>query len=150
MKQYGTATVYGIDGTIQYDAETAIAAFPEAIEGEQRVQIEEFLDGYGELIGFRKFDEREYADVTIIPKKIAGTGSLDAAKAALAYPACPCKVTLASLPDSTATDIDHNGEYIYVGGARRTMVRGAAALRITVFKPKSSALTVDQLITEAV
>src|SRR4051812_19354292 len=94
MNQYGTASVYSVDGTIQYNGASAIAAFPESVEGEQRVQIEEFMSGIGELIGFKKADQREYLDLTIVPKRTAtGTGDIDAALGALAYPTVPSKIT---------------------------------------------------------
>jgi hypothetical protein len=149
---YGTASVAGADGDITING-AAIAAFPDSVEEEQRASIEEFLDGYGELIGFRKSDEREYCDVTIIPKSPAAAGSLDAALKALKYPTVPSKVTLVLRPEATTFDLNGNPatavntEYVYTGGARRTRVRGQAALRLTCFKPKTSPLNVTQLVT---
>jgi hypothetical protein len=150
---YGTASVYNVDGDIQINGATAIAAFPDSIEEEQRAQIEEFMDGYNELIGLRKSDEREYCDVTIIAKKPAGAGSIDSAIAAMKFPPVPARISLTLRPESTAFDLNGNPataaniDYIYTGGARRTRVRGQAALRLTCFKPKSSPLTVPQLLT---
>jgi hypothetical protein len=150
---YGTASVYNVDGAIIVDTGTAIAAFPDSIEEEQRAQIEEFLDGFNELIGFRKSDEREYCDLNIIPKKSPAASSIQAALASLKFPPVPCRINLTLLPESTAFDLNGNpatatnSDYIYVGGARRTRVRGQAALRLQCFKPKSSPLTVVQLLT---
>jgi hypothetical protein len=151
-QMFGTASVYNVDGDIELNG-AAIAAFPDSLEEEQRAQMEEFMDGFNELIGFRKSDEREYCDLTIIPKKTAGANSVDAALKALKYPANPSKVVLVLRPESTTYDINGdpavaaNKEYIYAGGARRTRVRGQAAMRLQCFKPKSSPLTVDQLLT---
>jgi hypothetical protein len=150
---YGTASVYNVDGDIIVDTGTAIAAFPDSIEEEQRAKIEEFMDGFEELIGLRKSDVREYCDVTIIPKKVAGTGSLDAVLKSLKFPPVPSRINLTLRPDSTTFDINGNpatpanSDYIYTGGARRTRVRGQAAMRLTCFKPLSSPLTVVQLLT---
>lgn len=149
MTQYGTASVYGIDGTVQYDGATAIAAFPEEAELENPVKMDEFLDGLGEFIGGRVFDKREVCNLTLIPKKTAAAGSLDAALKALKFPAAPCKVTLAALPDTGANDIGHNGDYMYWGGGRRTLHRGQAALRILVWRSTTSPLSTAQLLTQA-
>jgi len=150
MKQYGTASVWGVDGTVVIDGADAIAAFTNSVEGEQRASIEEFMDGYKELLGFRKHDEREYCNLMIIPKKIAGSGSLADAMKALKYPPIPAKITLSNLPDTGSSDLGHNGDYIYLGGAQRTFVDGQGAIRLSCFRPKTSSLTVAQLLTEAV
>lgn len=162
MLQYGTATVAGADGTVAYDAEAALAAFTDSIESEQRVTVEELMDGFGELLGFRKSDERVY---------LTGSGSLQKTLVSLKFPPVPSKVTFtpnANLDLSSAIAgaggqapaakgelygdpalSPKANEYIYVGGARRTMVRGQGALQLTCFRPKSSDLTVAQLLTVA-
>lgn len=153
MTQYGTASVYGVDGTVTISG-SALAAFVDSFEGEHDVQIDEFMSGFGELIGFRKHDERERVDLIIVPKKTAASGSLNDALKALAYPASPVKVTLTNVPDTdtagghSANEIGHNTDYIYTRGARRTMVEGRAALRMPIFRPKTSPLTVDQLVAQ--
>jgi hypothetical protein len=147
MKQYGNASVYGVDGSVQIDGGTAIAAFTDSVDGEHKAQIEEFLDGNSEVIGFRKFDERLMADLTIIGKSSV---SKAAAQSALAYPPIPCKITLSSFPEEAGETVKHNGDYIYLGGAKKTRVRGQAALKLTCFRPLTSSLTVAQLLTEIV
>lgn len=153
MTQYGTASVYGIDGVIQYDLATAIAAFPESATFEAQSKMDEFLDGNSEFIGHRKYDKREYADLVLIPKKTAALGSLNDALKALKFPTDPCKVTLSNVPDTNtdgghaANEIGHNGDYMYYGGAQRTMSRGQAALRIRVWRSLTSPLTTGQLLT---
>lgn len=159
MTQHGVASVIGSDGTVVYDAQPAIAAQVDSIEGEHRVTVEESFDTFGEVDGFRKADEREMMTITISPKKAAAAGSLQNALAALKYPPVPCKVVFtphASL-ETTAKELfgdpaasPAGNEYIYTGGARRTMLdRQKAALVIPCWKPKSSAKTVAQLLTAA-
>ena len=148
--------MWGIDGTMAITG-SAVACQLESIEGEHRVQVEEFMSGLGELIGFRKHDEREFVDITIVPKVAAASGSLDDALEALRYPTVPAKVAFTSMLDTAAKELygdsaasPKTNEYIYVGGARRTMVgRNQAALKLQAFRPKTSPLTIDQLLTEA-
>lgn len=156
MIQYGNATHWGVDGTGKLNGSgTALDAFVEAIDGDSRAQIEEFLDGFGELIGFRKRDERLFLNLTLVPKKVAAAGSLAAATAALKYFPIPSRFSLSGFPDNAAFDLwgdltnAVNADYIYVGGQTRTMARTQAATRITIFRPTSSALTVAQLLTVA-
>lgn len=170
MTQYGTASVVGADGTITYDGSTAIAAFANNIEQEQRVQIEEFMDGFGELLGFRKADEREYMTLTLIPKAViaaGGTSAKNDALLAMKYPSVPSLIyftpnsviEIASTKDlfgnpagTPAAGSEFANQWIYVGGARRTFAQGAggqAALQLVGFKAKSSPLTAAQLVTVA-
>lgn len=155
MTQLGTASVWGVDGTVAYDGAAAIAGFVESAEGEDQAQFDEFISGVGELLGWRKCNAREIYDLTIVPKKAAAAGSLNDALKALAYPPSPCKVTIAGMADTdtvgshAANEIGHNGDYIYLTGARRTFVRGQAAIRMRIMRPKTSPLTVAQLLTVA-
>lgn len=142
MQTHGVATVFGVKGTVTHSG-FAVAAIPDGAEGEHTATMEEFLDGEGELIGWTKSNERETLEIVLTPK--AGAG--DDAKKALKYPAIPSKVNLSGFAESAGTDLNVNGDYAYVGGARRTLTpRGRAALRIPLFRPKSSPLTIDQLI----
>ena len=151
MKMYGTASVYGVDGTCAIDGAAAIAAKPESVEGTDQATVEESLDGNGELDGFNIRDNREVINLTLMPKKAAGTGSLNDAKLALVYPPIPAKITLAGFITTSGTDaLEINGDYIYTGGAQRSVLRGNAVLRLTCFKPITSGKTVTELLTEAV
>jgi hypothetical protein len=155
MQQFGTASVYGIDGTAAYDGGLAIAAFVSGYAGEDQMKVDEFMSGLGEFIGARTYDQREFLDLTLTPKKTAAAGSLNDALKALKYPPKPAKVTVAGLPDTdtagghSANEIGHNGDYMYWGGARRTMHQGQAALQIRVWRSLTSPLTTAQLLTVA-
>ena len=169
MQQYGTATVIGVDGTVAYEDEAAIAGFADSVETEHRVTVEDFMDSFGELLGFRKSDERIVLMLTIIPKVAAAAGSLQKTLAALKFPAVPSKVTFVTTQDLTdaiggaagqapaakgelygdPSASPKGNEYIYTGGARRTHVRGQGALQLVVWRSKSSSLTVAQLLAVA-
>ncbi|ODU25078.1 MAG: hypothetical protein ABS95_01105 [Verrucomicrobia bacterium SCN 57-15] len=151
-KQYGTASAYGVDGTLAVDAvEALLSAFPETVDGEHNATIEELMSGgKNNLIGFRVSNQREVVNITLVPKS---TTSEDDAISALKYPPVPCKIIFTPTPgigDNTAHDLygAASAEYIYVGGARRTQVRGRAGLQITAFRPVDGELTVSQLLTE--
>jgi hypothetical protein len=155
MQQFGTASVYGIDGTAAYDGGLAVAAFVSGYAGESQSKVDEFISGTGEFIGSRAYDKREYLDLTLTPRKTAALGSLNDALKALAYPPTPAKVVLTNLPDTdtagghAANEIGHNGDYMYYGGARRTMHQGQAALQVRVWRSLTSPLTTAQLLTLA-
>ena len=144
MLQYGTASVYGIDGTIKYVA-TAIAAIADSLEHEQTAEIDEFKNGLNQLLGFYKSDSRLIVDLTLVPKST----TLDLAKKGLAFPDQPSKINLSGFVDDTTTALLINGDYIYVRGARRSIVRGQATLRLQAFRPLDlpSGMTIDQLCT---
>jgi len=147
MTYTGSATVKGVDGTVSF-AGVAVAAIPDSVEGEHTAELEEFKNGLNQLIGFSKSDERYSVDIVLFPKA-AGTA---AARGALTYPDVPSKVTLAGLPESAAPDtVLLNGDYIYTGGAARSVVRGQNALRLRCFRPLDlpAGVTITTLIAAA-
>ncbi|MHC1762922.1 MAG: hypothetical protein AB9869_01265 [Verrucomicrobiia bacterium] len=142
--QYGLASVYGVDGTVTHTGAAAAYVIPDSVEGEHGADIEEFRNGYNQLIGFHKSNERVAVNLTLIPK----AATLANADKGLAYPAIPSKVTLDGFVESgDGTTLD--GDYIYVGGASRTVVRGQASLRLPIFRPLNlpSGVTITTLVT---
>lgn len=144
-QQFGTASVYGIDGTIKFVA-TAIAAIADSLEHEQAATVDEFKNGTNQLLGFYKSDERLVVDLTLIPK----AATLDLAKKGLAFPDAPSKINLSGFPEDAALSLKINGDYIYVSGARRSIVRGQATLKLQAFRPLDlpQGVTVDTLVTQ--
>jgi hypothetical protein len=144
MTQYGTASVYGIDGTIKYVA-TAIAAIADSLEHEHTAEIDEFKNGLNQPMGFYKSDERLVVDLTLIPKST----TLDLAKKGLAFPDSPSKINLSNFHEDSTSAVKINGDYIYLRGARRSIVRGQATLRLQAFRPLDlpAGMTVDGLVT---
>ena len=158
MTQYGTATVRGADGSVTYNGTTpAIAALSDAVEVEDRANVEELLNGQGELIGFSKRDVREYATITLM----AAGSTLNAAKQALKFPPIPSVIyfTPNAEIESTAKELfgdpaatpaagsEFANRWIYVGGGRRSMSQGVATLQLTCFKAKTSPKTAAELTT---
>jgi len=141
MRYRGTATIYGADGTVKHNT-TALAAIVESLENEQTANIEELKDGQNRLVGFAISDDRETVDLTLVP---ASTTSVANALAALAFPALPLLIKLSDFALDAL-----NGDYIYMGGCRRSFTaRGKAAVRIRIFKPtESGGKTVAELLTE--
>ena len=145
-----------VDGTVSIDGASAIATLLDSAEGEQRCNVEDFMDGNDDLIGMKFSDEREHVELVLFAKGGVGAGSLTAARQALRYPPVPARITFTATingtteaVDAAAPNIGLNGDYIYSGGARRALVKGRAALRIPCWKPKSSPMTVAQLLTLA-
>lgn len=140
MLLFGKATVHGISGTV---TTPAIAAISESIESEHTADVEEHIGGDGELRGFGVANERFNVDLTLIPD----AASQDAANGSMAKITIPSKVTLAGFPSKSGSDtVAINGDYIYKGGMRKTIVKGQATFRLPIFRPLSSSLTVDQLV----
>lgn len=164
MKQFGLATVIGLDGAYKLNgAATFAAATVEQAEAEGRAEVEELTDGYKELLGFHVANERDVYDLTIVPRAATpGADALTKTVEALRLPPIPSKVTI-KLQANTLTATQTKGalgystevgagdeiHMIYAGGARRTMMNGKAALRLQAFIPKTSPLTVDNLLTLA-
>jgi hypothetical protein len=144
MQQFGAASVYGVAGTI-----TGIAyVIPESVESENTASIDEFKSGINQLLGFYKTDERIVLDMVLTPK----ADTIAHANTSLAFPAGPLKVTLSGFPDDgsgSSPNRQINGDYVYLQGARKTLVRGQASFRLQVFRPLDlpGGVTIDTLVT---
>ncbi len=170
MEQYGTASVYGIDGLLYLQIVAggtfdAMKAYPDPLEVEDRTAIDEFISGIGKFIGFRKFDEREFATFTLVAKNAAtGAGAagtdIDPAIKALALPPVPSAIRWTPtlhVSETTAFDLTTGGgpvagsvDYLYIGGGRRTQVNGRNGLVLVGFRNKgASDMTVAQLMVKA-
>ena len=144
-QQYGTASIYGVDGAV-----TVANAYvlPESLDSEQSVSIDEFKSGLNQLLGFYKSDERIMIDMVLSPK----AETLANAKLGIAFPEGPCKITLSGFVDDGAGTRAINGDYIYVQGARKSLVRGQASFRVSAFRPLDlpAGVTIDTLVTKLV
>jgi hypothetical protein len=144
MQQYGTASIYGVEGSVTVGAAYVM---PESLESEQTAQIEEFKNGLNQLLGFCKSDERIVVDLVMVPK----AATLANANTAPKFPVGPCKVTLDGFPDDGAAGPPNrqiDGDYIYLQGARRSLQKGQASFRMQIFRPVDlpSGMTIDLLV----
>lgn len=149
MQQYGKASVYGVDGAIAYGG-TAIAAVIQDCESSMPAEIDEFRNGLNQLLGFNVSGKQLVVDLTIVPTTGA-TNTEAAALQALQFPAEIAKITLSGMKATDPDVVLLNGDYIYRADnpARRTVVRGQAAMRMTISRPLdlASGVTVTTLTT---
>lgn len=142
----GRASIFGIAGDLTYSG-LAVAADHNVSEysDSHESNVTENKSGSGELIGFHVADTRIRATINFFPD----SSTVDGAKAAAKLPAVPSKVTLSNFPDTSTPSLSINGDWIYAGGASRTFSEGQARITLPIFKPTTSAYTVDQLVAAA-
>jgi len=144
MASTGTATVWGIDGTITHTG-TARKVDVQGVTLQDAAQVDEFLNGKGQLLGFNSRDQRYSITIELYPK-----GATNAeARAGLTLPAVLSKVTLSGFADGAGTDSDLNGDWIYIGGGSKAWSPGQARLTLPIFRPLDlpSGVTVTTLTT---
>jgi hypothetical protein len=129
-KQFGVASVYGVSGTATIGGTAYV--IPESAEAHHTATIDEFKSGINQLLGSYKTDERIVLDLTLVPK----ADTMAHAKTGLKFPAGPCKVVLTNFI-SVGSPLTHdiNGSYIYVQGAKKSLVKGQATFHFSVFRP---------------
>lgn len=145
MPVTGRATIYGgTTGTITHTG-AAINVSVASYSDSDEAQVTENTDGVGELNGFYTKDKRRRCTIEFYPN----AATIADAKAALKYPEIPSKVTLSGFLDTSPASLDIDGDWIYSGGASRVLSGEQARYTIPLFKPKTSAYTVAQLVALA-
>ena len=146
MKQYGTASVYGVDGVVTHTG-AAAAVIVDSVESEHTADLERFMSGTNQMLGYNKSNEQLVVDLVLVPK----AGTLANALGGLKLPVIPSKVVLDSA-FGAASGEDANtalpGDYAYEGGARRTRVKGQAGIRMRIVRYLDTPLNHTQLTTE--
>ena len=127
MASTGTASVWGIDGTITH---TGAARKVEVVgvNLQDNAAVDEFLNGKGQLLGFNARDHRRAITIELFPKGASAAEALTG----MAKPAIPSKVTLSGF---TNYDSDLNGDWIYLGGCGTSMSPGQARLTLPLIQP---------------
>jgi hypothetical protein len=143
MAATGTASVYGIDGTVTFTG-AARTVDVQSATLQDNATVDEFLNGRGQLIGFNARDRRHSITIEMFPK---GTTAADAITG-LTLPGVVAKVTLSGFD---AVDADINGDWIYVSSAGGSKAHSAGQARLTLplFKPLDlpAGVTVTTLTT---
>lgn len=145
MAVTGRATIYGgTSGTITHTG-AAINVSVASYSDSDEAQVTENKDANGELIGFHTMDKRRRCTIEFYPN----AATLADAKAALKWPEIPSKVTLSGFLDTSPASLDIDGDWIYTGGASRTLSEGQARYTLPLFKAKTSSYTATQLVAVA-
>lgn len=153
MLNYGRATINGIgaQGTVVYTGGASVPQDHQITTGIKigdSANIQENLDGNGELLGAIVNNKRRRITIDFYPVAVPGTNTQANALAALQNPENWSKVVLAAFDEAFAGQI--NGDWIYEQGGEPTRDdKGRAKMSLTLFRPLTSPKTVTELTTAA-
>jgi len=137
----GTATIWGIDGTVKFSG-AARKIDVQSATLQDNATVDEFLNGRGQLLGFNARDQRLSVTIEMFPKGATTAEALTG----LTRPGVLSKVELSGF---TNYDADLNGDWIYLGGCTKAASAGQTRLTLPLIKPLDlpAGVTVTTLTT---
>lgn len=130
-KYAGKVAVHGIDGKIAFTGLLATENVLEEFEETDELEVDEFAEGDGHVIGLAGEKPIRRATFTIVPFDPSSPSTLATARSKIKLPTPFAKITVSGFGTSPNQIPDLVGDWTYTGGGTRRLGR-AQRVRMTL------------------
>jgi hypothetical protein len=130
-KYAGKVAVHGIDGKIAFTGLLATENILEDSEGADELEVDEFTDGDGYVVGLAGEKPIRRETFTIVPFDPSNPSTVATARTKIKYPPPFATITVSGFGTSPNQIPDLVGDWTYMGGGTRRLGKGTR-VRLTL------------------